>query len=141
MDADFDEEAVEIKDAYLRRDNMFGGDGYVRFGNYRAPFGLEENTTSRYIMFMERSQGTDAFTIGRRMGLEVAKWSSLYRVAAGVFGPDVVDWETTDADMNVNLVGRRLGHDRAVGPPRSGATGAILCPTAVEPGATRPAQR
>ncbi len=106
IDTDFDEEAVEIKDAYLRFDNVFNRQGYVRFGNFRAPFGLEENTTSRYIMFMERSQGTDPLTIGRRMGLEVAKWSDLYRIAVGACGPDVTVWETTDDDMNLNLVGR-----------------------------------
>jgi len=106
IDLDFDEEAVEIKDSYFRYDNVFGRKGYVRFGNFRAPFGLEENTTSRYIMFMERSQGTDPFAIGRRMGLEVAKWDDSYRIALGVCGPDVVEWETTDEDMNLNIVGR-----------------------------------
>lgn len=106
IDTDFDEEAVEIKDAYLRYDNIFDRTGYVRFGNFRAPFGLEENTTSRYIMFMERSQGTDPFVIGRRMGLEAAKWSDSYRIAIGACGPDVTVWETTDDDMNLNFVGR-----------------------------------
>jgi len=106
IDLDFDEEAVEIKDAYLRYDNLLDRTAYVRFGNYRAPFGLEENTTSRYIMFMERSQGTDAFAIGRRMGIEAAKWDDLYRIAIGAFGPDVTVWETTADDMNLNFVGR-----------------------------------
>ena len=106
IDLDFAEEAVEVKDVYFRFDNIFDRQGYVRFGNFRAPFGLEENTTSRYITFMERSQGTDPQAIGRRMGLEVARWSDDFRVALCVCGPDVVDYETTDEDMNLNFVGR-----------------------------------
>lgn len=106
FDLDFAEEAVEVKDAYIRFDNVFGRNGHVRVGNYRAPFGLEENTTSRYVMFQERSQGTDAFMLGRRMGIEVAKWSDKYRIAAGIFGPDVVDFESTDEDMNLNAACR-----------------------------------
>ena len=106
FDLDFAEEGTEVKDAYIRYDNLFNRNGYVRVGNFRAPFGLEENTTSRYLMFMERSQGTDAFALGRRMGIEVAKWTDSYRLAVGVFGPDVEDFETTDEDVNLNLAGR-----------------------------------
>jgi len=106
FDLDFAEEGTEVKDAYIRYDNLFNRTGYVRVGNFRAPFGLEENTTSRYLMFMERSQGTDPFMIGRRMGIEVAKWTDKFRVAAGIFGPDIEDFETTDEDVNLNFVGR-----------------------------------
>ena len=106
FDLDFAGEAVEVKDAYIRYDNLFSRSGYVRVGNFRVPFGLEENTTSRYIMFQERSQGTDPFMPGRRMGLEVAQWGNRYRLAAGVFGPDIVDFETTDEDINLNFACR-----------------------------------
>jgi phosphate-selective porin OprO/OprP len=106
FDLDFAEEATEVKDAYIRFDNISDGNGYVRIGNFRAPFGLEENTTSRYIMFQERSLGTDAFMFGRRMGLEVAKWTDKFRIAAGIFGPDVEDFETTDEDVHFNFASR-----------------------------------
>ena len=114
VDVDFAEEATALKDAYVRYDNLFDGSGYVRVGNFRTPFGLEENTSSRYLMFMERSQGTDPFVPGRRMGAEVAYWGDMFRVAAGAFGPDVEDFETnTDEqmedgleDMNWSFAGR-----------------------------------
>ena len=114
VDVDFAEEATAIKDAYVRYDNLLDRHGYVRVGNFRTPFGLEENTSSRYLLFMERSQGTDPFVPGRRMGFEVANWGDMYRVAVGVFGPDVEDFETnTDdqledghEDMNWSFAGR-----------------------------------
>jgi len=96
VDFDFAEEATELKDAYLSYRGLFGGTGHLRVGNFRQPFGLEENITSRNLMFLERSQGTDAFAVGRRMGLEFAKWSHNYRVAASVFGADVEDFEKPD---------------------------------------------
>ncbi len=106
VDSDFAEEATALKDAYVRYDNLFNRHGYLRVGNFRTPFGLEENTSSRYIMFMERSQGTDPFVPGRRIGLEVANWGDMYRVALDAFGPDVEDFETEDQDMNWNVAGR-----------------------------------
>lgn len=114
VDVDFAEEATALKDAYVRYDNLFDRQSYVRVGNFRTPFGLEENTSSRYLMFMERSQGTDPFVPGRRMGFEVANWGEMYRVAVGVFGPDVEDFETNTEeqledgheDMNWSFAGR-----------------------------------
>ncbi len=96
VDFDFAEESTELKDAYISYRGLFGGTGHLRVGNFRQPFGLEENITSRNLMFLERSQGTDAFAVGRRMGLEFAKWSSNFRVAASVFGADVEDFEKPD---------------------------------------------
>jgi len=106
MDVDFVEEATAMKDVYLRYDNLFGRQGYVRVGNFRAPFGLEENTSSRNIQFQERSQATDAFVPGRKMGLEVARFAPHWRVAAGVFGPDITEFETEQDDMAWDAVGR-----------------------------------
>jgi phosphate-selective porin OprO and OprP len=106
MDVDLSKEAVGFDDAYMRYDNLFGRTGYVRFGNFREPFGLEENTTSRCEIFPERSQGTDAFVPGRKTGVEVAHFTPRYRLAAGVFGPDVTEFETTKTDMVYNFTGR-----------------------------------
>ncbi len=96
VDMDFAEESTELKDAYISYRGLFGGSGHVRIGNFRQPFGLEENFTSRNLLFLERSQGTDAFVVGRRMGLEFAKWEQNYRVAASVYGADVEDFEKPD---------------------------------------------
>lgn len=100
VDVDFAEESTALKDAYVRYHNLFDRQGYVRVGNFRTPFGLEENTSSRYLMFLERSQGTDPFVPGRRIGAEVAYSGDMFRIAGGAFGPDVEFFETnTDEQL------------------------------------------
>ena len=105
IDVDLAEESVEIKDVYLTYRSLLGGNAYLRVGNFRQPFGLEENFTSRYLMFLERSQGTDAFTVGRRIGVEGASWGEHWRLAASVFGADVEDYEKGD-DETINFAAR-----------------------------------
>ena len=105
-DVDLAGEAVAMKDAYLRYDNLFHRTGYVRVGNFKEPFGLEELTSSKNLVFPERSQGVDGFVPNRKMGIEVAHFAPSYRVAAGMFGPDVTVYETTDKDMTYNYTGR-----------------------------------
>ena len=105
-DCDFSGEAVAMKDAFVRYENLFHRTGYVRVGNFKEPFGFEEITSSRNLQFMERSQGLDAFMPGRKMGLEFAHYAPSYRVAAGMFGPDVTVYETESQDMTWNFTGR-----------------------------------
>ncbi|RKZ14677.1 hypothetical protein DRQ50_08605 [bacterium] len=105
IDLDFAEEATAVKDAYISYRGLFGGNGHVRVGNFRQPNGLEESTTSRNLMFMERSQGTEPFVVGRRMGLEVAQWMPKFRWAASVFGADVDEY-FKEADEQINFAAR-----------------------------------
>jgi len=106
VDMDFAEESAELKDLYISYRGFFGGTSQIRVGNFRQPFGLEENFTSRTLLFMERSQGTDGFAVGRRMGLEVAKWGDRYRVAASVFGNDVDEFQKDEEDETFNFAAR-----------------------------------
>jgi phosphate-selective porin OprO/OprP len=139
VDVDFAEESTALKDAYIRYGNLFDGNGYVRVGNFRTPFGLEENTSSRYLLFMERSQGTDPFVPGRRIGAEVAYSGEMFRIAGGAFGPDVEDFETNTEeqmedgyeDMNWSFAGRAtvapINDERMV--LHVGGAGAMMKPT------------
>ena len=106
VDVDWADEAVAMKDAYLRYDNVFGRSGYVKVGNFKSPFGMEELTSSRYLMFAERSQGLDAFLPGRKVGVSVAYANTRYRLEGGAFGPDVSQYTVTSADENFNFIGR-----------------------------------
>jgi phosphate-selective porin OprO/OprP len=105
IDLDFAEEAVAVKDAYISYRGLFNGNGRVRVGNFRQPFGLEEVTTSRNLMFMERSQGTEPFVVGRRMGLEVTRWDTNWRASVSAFGDDVEDY-VKYTNEQVNFAGR-----------------------------------
>jgi phosphate-selective porin OprO/OprP len=54
-------------DAYLKW--PLGERGDLRFGQYKQPFSLEEQNSSRELPLLERSPAHDAFTLGRRAGL------------------------------------------------------------------------
>jgi len=58
---------VELKDAYLGIHDL-PWLGYLRFGHFKAPIGLEELTSSRYITFLERSL-PHRLVPGRELGL------------------------------------------------------------------------
>lgn len=105
VDLDFAEEATAVKDAYISYRGLFNGNGRVRVGNFRMPNGLEEVTTSRNLMFMERSQGTDPFVVGRRMGIDVTGWQQNYRWSVAMFGADVDEF-VKEANEQVNFATR-----------------------------------
>jgi len=105
IDLDFAEEATAVKDAYISYRCLFWGTRRVRVGNFRQPNGLEEVTTSRNLMFMERSQGTDPFVVGRRMGVEVTKWWDTFRASGSVFGGDVEDFDK-EANEQISFAAR-----------------------------------
>jgi phosphate-selective porin OprO/OprP len=105
IDMDFAEESAAVKDAYISYRGLFDGNGRVRVGNFRQPNGLEEVTTSRNLMFMERSQGTECFVVGRRMGLEVTQWMPKFRWSASVFGADVEEY-LKEANEQINFAAR-----------------------------------
>jgi len=105
VDFDFAEEAAAVKDAYISYRGLFGGNGRVRVGNFRQPNGLEEVTTSRNLMFMERSQGTEPFVVGRRMGVEVTRWAPNWRGTVSMFGADVDEF-VKEANEQINFAAR-----------------------------------
>jgi len=83
--AEFDliNEAVIAKDVYL----TFHGNGFdILAGHMKTPNSLEEQTSSRYITFMERGTGTDLFGLDRRVGLAIAHHGENYTVKAGIYG-------------------------------------------------------
>ncbi len=85
FDMDFADNEVDIKDfwmAYIGFDNTI-----IKLGNHKMPFSLEEVTSSRYIVFMERAL-PNVFTSGRRIGLSYTRWGDNWRIQAGFFGQE-----------------------------------------------------
>jgi phosphate-selective porin OprO/OprP len=75
---------ADFKDIYMQVDAGFAK---VRAGHYKEPFGLEENTSSKYITFNERSL-TGTFTPVRNSGLmlhDAIDGDVPFSWAAGVF--------------------------------------------------------
>jgi len=83
--AEFDliDEAIIADDVYL----TFPGERFdVLLGHMKTPNSLEEQTSSRYITFMERGAATDLFGLDRRVGIALAHHGDAYTIKAGIYG-------------------------------------------------------
>ena len=66
---DFAEDEVTAKDLYIAYDGFDSTS--IKVGNTFMPSGLEAQTSSKYITFMERSMIQDVFAVGRKNGVSV----------------------------------------------------------------------
>jgi phosphate-selective porin OprO/OprP len=104
FDIDFVDNAVDVKDAWVGYTGIHNT--LIRAGNFKAPFGLETLTSSRYISFMERSL-IDNFSPDRRMGIGASRWGNRWQASGGFFGPALEDTvDTIGQDQTHSLVGR-----------------------------------
>lgn len=94
MDVDFADNAIEMKDMWVG----FSGVKNTLFkaGNHKTPFGLDTLTSSKNIMFIERSY-LDAWAPDRLLGLNVSHWETYWQVSAGIYGQPGGDWNDKDA--------------------------------------------
>jgi phosphate-selective porin OprO/OprP len=75
-----------IKDAFLTYN---GFDSIqLKAGNFKDPFMLQEQTSSKYVTFTERSL-LDTFSSGRHLGLMVSTKHKHWTASAGFFGDSV----------------------------------------------------
>ncbi len=93
-------EGIIMKDIKYRFEVDFAGgnsnvkDAYMEWslkpisiavGQYKVPVSLEEQTSSRYITFIERSGITDAFGFGRNIGIAANFIQKDFTIKAGIF--------------------------------------------------------
>lgn len=91
-------ESIDIKDAYFERRNI-PYLGTLRAGQFKEPIGLENNTSKRFITFMERSMMTSILLPEREEG--VMAYNNFLKDdrgywAAGIF-KDIDDDGSTDS--------------------------------------------
>ncbi|PHZ85709.1 OprO/OprP family phosphate-selective porin [Paremcibacter congregatus] len=99
FEADFAGNEVDVKDAYIQ----WKGPLAVKVGQFKTPNSLEEQTSSRYITFMERASFTDAFSLARQIGLGLGTSGKDYTVNVGIFrGANATD----DEDEGLTFAGR-----------------------------------
>jgi phosphate-selective porin OprO/OprP len=100
IDLDFSGSAVELKDAYLKY--SFDSENLnIKAGNFRESFGLETNTTSRYITFIERALSSK-LDPSRHLGIQVNHWAKAYVLSGGVHFNIVSDFEEVTYTQDAN---------------------------------------
>lgn len=76
-----------FKDAYVAYTGWQAGD--LAVGQFKVPFGLEQQTSSSSLTFIERSLPSDAFAPSRRRGIGFARGGAPYTIAAMAFGSSI----------------------------------------------------
>lgn len=101
-EADFANSAVSWADLFLEYKGA-NSPLSVRVGHFESFQSLEQITSSRHIMFLERAQMNDAFGHARRLGFALGYDQGDFLFRAGVFN------DTINADLNNDewLVGAR----------------------------------
>lgn len=92
-----------IKDAFI----TYNGFNNIQFklGNFKDPFMLQEQTSSKYVTFTERSL-MDAFSAGRHIGAMASTAHKHWTVAAGYFGGAVNTSSANNKDDGWGVAGR-----------------------------------
>ncbi|RMD91191.1 MAG: hypothetical protein D6807_00170 [Alphaproteobacteria bacterium] len=99
FEADFAGNKTTVKDAYIQ----WHGPLAVTVGQFKTPNSLEEQTSSRYITFMERGSFTDAFDFERQIGLGLSSHGKNWSAKAGLFRGSA---GSGDAQEGVTVAGR-----------------------------------
>ncbi len=105
LDMDFGDAVLDARDIWIRY-NFPKMNAALQVGNFKEPFGLERLNSSRLLTFLERSTMSNAFPLGRRMGLAGRYWGDLGQVTVGVFGHELgtrVDKGTLDEGVSTNV--------------------------------------
>ncbi|MFQ5346861.1 MAG: OprO/OprP family phosphate-selective porin [Rhodothalassiaceae bacterium] len=89
IEADFANNEVDVTDAYLEYKG-FDGVG-ITIGNQKTGVSMNEQTSSRFITFMERAAFTDAFGFARELGVTVNFHGKNWHWKSGVFSNGGLD--------------------------------------------------
>lgn len=89
---------ADFKDVWIALDNDWGD---LKFGHFKEPFSLEEQTSSKYITFLERPLPVEAFSPGRNSGVGISgsagdavNWGVGAFYDSDAFGESVSDDDT-----------------------------------------------
>lgn len=86
LDTDWSSGIVELKDAILQYDGI--ENLQIKMGNFKENFSIQRNSTSRYLLFMERAMVT-YLAPSRHMGVNFRYATPALWASFGVFGPEI----------------------------------------------------
>ena len=99
FDTDWTSGVPEIKDAIIAYTGLKGFE--FKVGNFKENFSIQRNTTSRYLVFMERPMVT-SLAPSRHLGFNVRYASKYFWASAGIFGPALKDAEAMEFMQDYN---------------------------------------
>lgn len=91
LDVNFVGGLLELNDAYISYDFLNGLTS--RVGNYKERFSMSDNSSSRYLNFMERAMVVSTFAPSRHIGWEAAYSAKRFLATGGIFFQEVEDAE------------------------------------------------
>lgn len=100
---DFGGEAVNFKEVYLAYTGFEPADFYI--GNFKPPVGLEQNTSSNYMEFVEQAPVTTAFTRDEIIGVAAKSGGENWSLAGGFFNEDVGSNTSDDESWSADARG------------------------------------
>lgn len=101
---DFGEEGVNFKEVTLTYTGLDAAD--IKVGHQKPSFGMEQNTSSNYLMLIERAAATNAFTRDEEIGINVMGGGDNWSLAAGIFNEDAGNDDTgEDEDVTFDVRG------------------------------------
>jgi phosphate-selective porin OprO and OprP len=110
VEADFANDGTVIKETYLAYTGMNFADLWV--GSFKPAVGLEQNTSTNYLTFIENTPATNAFTRDEILGGALkggeANWSwalGVFNERAGVNNTTRDEAVSVDGRMSANLLG------------------------------------
>ena len=114
MEADFADNGATWADAFIEYKNPKSPFS-VRAGHFETFQSLEQITSSRHIMFLERAQMNESFNHGRKLGLAVGYDKNDILLRAGIFNDTLGDIKTYTYDNDQWQVGARLVYAPKIG--------------------------
>jgi phosphate-selective porin OprO and OprP len=85
IDLDFGDGLLDMRDVWVRFD-VPNTNFAIQAGNFKEPFGMERLNSSRLLTFLERSAPTNAFAMGRRVGIAGRYYNKYGQLCVGAFG-------------------------------------------------------
>ena len=89
-----------VKDAYITYNGFKNTE--ILIGNQVEAFGMEPQTSSNDVTFIERSSVIEAFGLNRAMGIAARQWSDNWTLNYGIYGQDVNGDRGADEELGFN---------------------------------------
>lgn len=103
LDFDFADNETDAKDMWLRYDGF--KDSFLKIGQFKIPFSIEELTSSRLLPFLERSYSS-LFAPGRRSAIGYTRWGNFYHISLAYYGQEFASKESSRVDEATGYAAR-----------------------------------